>query len=89
MSNRSELAAKLAESFQTTKADGDVALLAFTNTIVAQLKEKGEVVLPGFGRLKMQERPARAGRNPKTGEAIQIEAKSTVKFKLFPAGLKD
>lgn len=44
------------------------------------LKEEGEATLPGVGKLKLKERPARTGRNPKTGEAIKVAAKTTVKF---------
>ena len=45
-------------------------------------------VLPGFGKLVLSERKAREGRNPQTGEAIQIPAKTTLKFRLSK-GMKD
>jgi len=45
---------------------------------------KGEaIVLPGFANLSIKERAARTGRNPKTGEAIQISARKAVQFKAF------
>lgn len=48
----------------------------------------GEFALPGFGKLVLSERKAREGRNPQTGETIQIPAKTTLKFRLGK-GLKD
>src|SRR5918992_2790412 len=55
----------------------DIANLA-TN----EVKSNGEFVLPGFGKLVRSERKAREGRNPQTGETIQIPAKTTLKFRL-------
>ena len=49
---------------------------------VAALNQNGEFVLPGFGKLVKSERKARLGRNPGTGEVIQIPARTTVKFRL-------
>jgi DNA-binding protein HU-beta len=48
----------------------------------AELRSKGEFVLPGFGKLVRSKRKAREGRNPTTGEAIQIPAKTTLKFRV-------
>ena len=53
-----------------------------------EVKENGEFVLPGFGKLVLSERKAREGRNPQTGETIQIPAKTTLKFRLGK-GIKD
>jgi DNA-binding protein HU-beta len=47
-----------------------------------EVKTNGEFVLPGFGKLVLSERKAREGRNPQTGETIQIPAKTTLKFRL-------
>ena len=47
-----------------------------------EVKENGEFALPGFGKLVLSERKAREGRNPQTGETIQIPAKTTIKFRL-------
>lgn len=46
----------------------------------AELVEGGEVTLPGLGKLKTDQRAARTGRNPATGEALEIPAKTVVKF---------
>jgi len=53
-----------------------------------EVKDNGEFVLPGFGKLVLSERKAREGRNPQTGETIQIPAKTTLKFRLGK-GIKD
>ena len=47
-----------------------------------EVKANGEFVLPGFGKLVKSERKAREGRNPATGETIQIPAKTTLKFRV-------
>jgi len=55
----------------------DLASLA-----TSEVKDNGEFVLPGFGKLVRSERKAREGRNPATGETIQIPAKTTLKFRV-------
>ena len=52
------------------------------NLASREVKSNGEFVLPGFGKLVKSERKAREGRNPATGETIQIPAKTTLKFRL-------
>src|SRR5919202_6454118 len=47
-----------------------------------EVKNSGEFTLPGFGKLVLSERKAREGRNPATGETIQIPAKTTLKFRV-------
>ncbi len=83
MSNRSELAAAIASDLNTTKKVGDEVLLVVVKALQAQLEAKGEAVLPGFGRLRLHDRAARKGHNPKTGAPIDIPAKTVVKFKKF------
>lgn len=53
-----------------------------------EVKSNGEFVLPGFGKLVLSQRKAREGRNPQTGESIQIPAKTTLKFRVGK-GMKD
>ncbi|HVG29018.1 MAG TPA: HU family DNA-binding protein [Pyrinomonadaceae bacterium] len=52
------------------------------NLASSEVKGNGEFVLPGFGKMVLSERKAREGRNPQTGETIQIPAKTTLKFRL-------
>ena len=58
------------------------------NLASSEVKSNGEFVLPGFGKLVLSERKAREGRNPQTGETIQIPAKTTLKFRVSKA-MKD
>ena len=51
-------------------------------TATTQTRENGEFTIPGLGKLVKAERAARMGRNPATGEALKIKAKTTVKFRL-------
>ena len=52
------------------------------NLASTEVKNNGEFVLPGFGKMVLSQRKAREGRNPQTGETIQIPAKTTLKFRL-------
>ena len=54
-------------------------------TAVTQTRKNGEFTIPGLGKLVKAQRAARMGRNPATGEAIKIKAKTTVKFRLSKA----
>jgi len=53
-----------------------------SNLATREVRGSGEFVLPGFGKLVKSERKAREGRNPATGETIQIPAKTTLKFRV-------
>lgn len=85
MSQRSVLVERLASNLGLTKVAADNLLLNVVGAIKGHLSEHGEVVLPTLGRLKNETRPARAGRNPRTGESIQVPEKVVTKFKAFPA----
>lgn len=63
-------------------------LVALTGVVQAQLKAGEEVALPGIGKLKVQNKAAKTGRNPRTGEAVEIPAKAVAKFVAAKA-LKD
>ncbi len=64
-----------------TKADSGKALGAVMDAVETGLKKGERVSFPGFGTFYVSERRARTGRNPRTGETIQIAAKNVVKFK--------
>ena len=64
-----------------TKADSKIALDAVLGAITNALKEGDKVAILGFGTFSLNERPAREGINPSSGEKIQIAAKKVVKFK--------
>jgi len=79
------LVERLASELGTTKVAADKVLSTVVDAAKAHLAEHGEVVFPGLGRLKNQTRPARQGRNPRTGESIQVAEKTVTKFKAFPS----
>lgn len=79
--NKSTLVAKMAEASHLTKAQAEAALNAFVDTVKASLKEGEPVQLIGFGTFEVKERPARTGRNPRTGETIEIQAGKSPVFK--------
>ena len=86
--NKTELVAAIAEKTELTKKEAEKALKAFTDVIAEELAKGEKIQLVGFGTFEVSERAAREGRNPMTGETIQIEASKTPKFKPGKA-LKD
>ena len=79
--NKSELVAHIATSAGLTKAQATAALQAFETSVIDTLANGGEVTLIGFGTFKVTDRAARTGRNPKTGEELQISASKVPTFK--------
>ena len=78
---KAELVEFVADNADLTKADAARALEAVMEGITEGLKEKGKVTLVGFGVFSAKEREARTGRNPKTGETVQIAARNAVTIK--------
>jgi len=85
---RTELIEALANRTQMDKSDVKRFLDDLTAVVEDTIKQGGEVPLRGLGKFKVQHRKARTGRNPLTGEPIDIPAKTVVKFTLAKA-LKD
>ena len=86
--NKTELIAVVAEKAEISKKDAEKAVKAFTDAVAEELAKGGKVQLVGFGNFEVSERPAREGRNPRTGETMTIAASKTPKFKPGKA-LKD
>ena len=86
--NKTELVAAIAEQTELSKKDAEKALRAFTDIVADELKKGEKVQLVGFGTFEVSERAAREGRNPQTGETMEIKASKTPKFKAGKA-LKD
>ncbi|ETX09757.1 MAG: HU family DNA-binding protein [Marinomonas sp.] len=86
--NKSELIDAIAASADLSKASASNALDATLKTIEAALAKGDQVTLVGFGTFAVKERAARTGRNPQTGEEIQIKAAKVPGFKAGK-GLKD
>ena len=83
-----DLVAKVAEMAELSRGKAAEAVDAVLDAIQSGLKDSGEVRLVGFGTFETVRRKASTGRNPRTGEAIQIEPSTSVKFKAGKA-LKD
>lgn len=85
---KADLIAKLAREAGLSKADAERSLNAFLKVAQATLKGEGRLALTGFGSFVVEKRNARTGRNPRTGEKLNIPACKVVKFKPGKA-LKD
>ena len=86
--NKVTLVAKIAEKSGLSKKQAEQALGAFIDSVTEALKEGDKVQLMGFGTFEVKERAARTGRNPSTGEAIEIPASKTPTCKAG-TGLRD
>lgn len=78
---RQELINKVAEQTGATKVQTTLIIETAISAMADALIQGDEVTLRGFGTFKPSERAARVGRNPSTGESIEIPAKNSVKFK--------
>lgn len=86
--NRTELITAMANKAEISMKDAEKALTAFTNVVADTLVDGGKVAITGFGIFEVVERAARTGRNPQTGQSIEIAASKSPKFKAGKA-LKD
>ena len=86
--NKAELIDAVAEDSDLTKASAARALDSAIENITSALRSGNNVTLVGFGTFTVRRRDARIGRNPRTGEAIQIKASNVPGFKAGKA-LKD
>ena len=86
--NKNELVDAIAEEADLSKASADRALDAAINAITGALTKQDTVSLVGFGTFSVKHRAAREGRNPRSGETIQIKASNAPGFKAGKA-LKD
>ncbi|MCY4531738.1 MAG: HU family DNA-binding protein [Gammaproteobacteria bacterium] len=79
--NKQELIENIAASVDITKADAGRALDSVIDSITDSLRKGDSVALVGFGTFSVRSRAARTGRNPQTGESIQIAAAQVPAFK--------
>ena len=82
---QTQLVRLLAETCEVSNKVAKQLLDTLSETAIKEVKKNGVFVLPGIGRLVRQERKARMGRNPATGQAIKIPAKKVVKFRVAKA----
>ena len=86
--NKTDLIEAVAESADLSKADASRAVDAVIGSVTKALKQGDSVTVVGFGTFQVRERAARTGRNPKTGDTINIAASKNPAFKAGKA-LKD
>lgn len=79
--NKAMMIDKIARDAEITKAAAAAAVDSMIHGITSALKQNERVTLIGFGTWSVNERQARTGRNPRTGETIEIQAKKAVRFK--------
>jgi len=82
---KTALTRHLAEKLELTNKQSAAFLDLLAETAIKETKKNGVFVIPGIGRLVKAERKARIGRNPQTGAAIKIKAKTVVKFRVAKA----
>ena len=80
MSSKDNLAEVIADVTGCTKTSAREAVESVFETIMKDCKRSGEVQIPGFGKFSVRKRAARMGRNPQTGQTMQIKASKSVGF---------
>ena len=80
--NKSELMNHIADEHSITKIEAEKVIDRFTGSIISALSKGNEISLLGFGNFSVSKVAARAGRNPRTGETIQIAAYNQPRFKV-------
>ena len=78
--NKTELVEAIAQDSGLSNADARKAVESFITTVQSTLTSGDEIALTGFGKFSVAERGARTGRNPQTGEEVQIKASKAPKF---------
>lgn len=82
---KSQISSALAEKLSISKVEATRFMETFAELACAEAKSEGMFTVPGLGKLVLVDRKARQGRNPQTGEVIQIPAKKVVKFRIAKA----
>ncbi len=85
MMTKSQIVAQLAEKVGIPKKTAAAVLVELVTVATKEAKSSGQFVVPGLGKAVKANRKARMGRNPQTGAAIKIPAKTVVKFRLAKA----
>ncbi len=82
---KSQFMTALSEAWGLKKTEAQEVYEKFVNLVYSEVREKGEITLPGLGKVVKKDRAARMGRNPATGESIHIAAKTVLKFRVNKA----
>lgn len=80
--NKQDFIDYVAKQLECTKVEAEKNIDMFTSSVIGAMGENNEISLIGFGQFSISKVAARAGRNPSTGEAIQIKAYNQPKFKV-------
>lgn len=78
---KADLVDRVAAAADLTKKDSEIVVSTFFDSIVESLRRGEKVELRGFGSFRLRHRKARTGRNPKTGEPVEVPAKVVAYFK--------
>ncbi len=79
--NKAEFVKHIAEQHQSTQVEAEKTIDMFTSSVIDAIGKGNEISLVGFGNFSVSKVAARAGRNPRTGEALEIAAYNQPKFK--------
>ena len=82
---KSQIITELANKLEISKKDVNLFLETFVELAYKETKKNGAFIIPGVGKLILKRTKKRKGRNPATGQEIEIPAKTVVKFSLFKA----
>ncbi len=82
---KSQFMAAIAELHGVSKKEAIELYDKFVGFVQSEVRSKGEITLPGLGKMVKKDRAARMGRNPATGESIHIPAKTVLKFRVNKA----
>jgi DNA-binding protein HU-beta len=82
---KSQIITELANKLEISKKDVNLFLETFVELAYKETKKNGAFIIPGVGKLVLKRTKKRKGRNPATGQEIEIPAKTVVKFSLFKA----
>jgi DNA-binding protein HU-beta len=80
MTTKADIVTILSLSLNVTKKEAKAFLNAFAQHVEGAIALAGEALIPGVGKVKVKERAARTGRNPRTGETLQIGARKTLRL---------
>jgi DNA-binding protein HU-beta len=83
--SKTQLATELAEATGTNRKTAAQFIESLSDIAYREAKKNGEFTIPGIGKLVKQQRKAREGRNPATGDTIKIPAKTVIKFRVAKA----
>jgi DNA-binding protein HU-beta len=80
MTTKAQLINSISTDLGITKKAAHAFINSFAKSVQANVAGSGEALIPGIGKLKVRERSARSGRNPRTGESLEIAARKTVRL---------